>query len=169
VTAAPTISASSTLDGRSRAQRALARAGTPRRARSCAAAERSGTRSTRSSRARTALQKILSEQLPRLCELAIAQAASGTDLELLLGDSTLAAALQRAVGTVAVNADVLPNVVGAFPPRADLVLNPLVLALTQQQTMHSRQLAQADSATHAPDVAMSLNNLSVRLAEAAFR
>jgi Tetratricopeptide repeat len=115
------------------------------------------------------LQTILSEQLPRLCELAIAQAASETDLELLLGDSTLAAVLQRAVSVVAVNAHVLPNVVDAFPPRADLVLNPLVLALTAQQTMHARQLAQADPATHQPDLAGSLNNLSVRLADAGRR
>ena len=115
------------------------------------------------------LQMTLSDRLPKLCELAIAQAASETNLELLLGDSTLAAALHRAVSTVAVNVAALPGVVGAFPRRADLVLNPLVLVLTAQQTTHARQLAQTDPETHNPTLAQCLNNLSVRLADAGRR
>lgn len=63
------------------------------------------------------------------------------DLDLLLGDTTLAAALDRAVTVVEPDPAVLPTVVNALPLRGDLVLNPLALTLTTQLTSQYRRLA----------------------------
>ena len=61
------------------------------------------------------LGTIVSERLHPLCELAATQAASENDLDLLLADTTLAAALNRAVITIAPHAEVLPSALGALP------------------------------------------------------
>ena len=116
-----------------------------------------------------ALQAVLSEQLAALCALAVQQAATERDLELMLGDSTLASALTRAVGVIALQPDGLDAIVDRLPPRPDLILGPLALALTDVLTTHFRHLAAANAAAYEPALASSLNNLSVRLAEAGRR
>ncbi|MEA2188304.1 MAG: hypothetical protein QOK16_3315 [Solirubrobacteraceae bacterium] len=116
-----------------------------------------------------ALRGILSSQLSALCELAVALAATETNLDLLLGDTTLAAALNRAVTVVEPDPSVLAGVLDALPQRSDLVLGPLALTLTSQLTNHVRRLAAANAAAYEPALAMSLNNLSLRLAEAGRR
>ena len=85
---------------------------------------------------------------------------------MLLGDTTLAAALNRAVTVVEPDPSVLAGVLDALPQRSDLVLGPLALTLTSQLTNHVRRLAAANAAAYEPDLATSLNNLSNRLAEA---
>ncbi len=115
------------------------------------------------------LTPILAAELQRLCAIAAEQAASTTDLELLLGDTTVAATLARVLTVIEVDASALPAAVNALPQRPDLILGPLALALTSQAVTVYRRLAAANAAAYEPALAMSLNNLSVRLAEAGRR
>ena len=50
-----------------------------------------------------------------------------------------------------------------FPGGANPILGPLALTLTDQVTTSNRRLADANPA-YEPDLARSLNNLSIRLA-----
>ena len=50
------------------------------------------------------LSDVLCQELSSLCERAVKQAATETDLQLMLGDSTLAATLTRAIRVIAVGA-----------------------------------------------------------------
>jgi hypothetical protein len=59
--------------------------------------------------------------------------------------------------------------VETLPPRPDLILGPLAVTLTAQLTTVYRRLAAQNPAAYEPDLAMSLNNLSVRLGEAGRR
>jgi hypothetical protein len=115
------------------------------------------------------LGAILTEQLARLCELAAAQAASETDLDLLLGDTTLAAALTRALTAIDIDPGILPAILDSLPQRADLILGPLALTLTARLSAYYRRLAGANPAAYEPALALSLNNLSVLLGEAGRR
>ena len=117
----------------------------------------------------TALAAVLCDQLAGLCKLAVQQAASETDLELMLGDSTLAAALIGAISVTDATPDDLAAIVDRLPPRSDLILGPLALALTDRLATHHRRLAAANPAAYEPALATSLNNLSVRLGEAGRR
>lgn len=108
---------------------------------------------------------MLTEQLGQLCSTAITQAAATSDLELCLGEATVAAALDRAVTLVSVDAEVLPGIVGRFPARPDLILGSLVLTLSGQLADHFRRLAAVNPAAYEPDLTRSLNNLSFRLGE----
>ena len=63
----------------------------------------------------------------------------------------------------------LPAAVNLFPAGADQILGPLELTLTEKITNHFRQQAAPDPDAHEPDLAMSLNNLSIRLADAGRR
>ncbi len=115
------------------------------------------------------LGPVLSGALGRLCAAAADQARSEADLELLLDGTTVARAIERAVVVVPVDPSVLPAALNSLPPRADLVLGPLALTLTAQATEVHRRLAAGNPAAYEPDLAASLNNLSVRLAEAGRR
>jgi hypothetical protein len=115
-----------------------------------------------------ALSPILSAELARLCEVAVAEAGAVKDGDLLLGNPiTAAAAIDGVVSVVMVDDEVLPTAVGLMPLRPDLVLNDLAATLTAQLVERLwRPLADADPAANAPRLAMTLNNLSLRLAEA---
>ena len=111
------------------------------------------------------LRAIVTDELPALCGLAVAQAASETDLGLLLGDTTLSAAMNRLLTVIDIDPEVLPAAINLLPMRPDLVLSPLALTLTTQLVAHLRRLAAADPAMYEPALAMALNILSVRLGE----
>ncbi len=59
-----------------------------------------------------------------------------------------------------------PRRPSTFSPRPDLILGLLALTLTDHLATAHRRLAAVNPAAHEPDLAMSLNNLSNRLAEA---
>ena len=73
------------------------------------------------------LTPILTTELQRLCTIAAEQGASATDLELLLGDATVAATLTRVLATIKVDVSAIPAVLDALPQRRDLILAPLAL------------------------------------------
>ena len=66
-----------------------------------------------------ALRPVLTDRLGPLCSTAINQAATETDLDLLLGETMVAAALDRAVTVIDVDPESLPGVLDRFPPRPD--------------------------------------------------
>lgn len=114
------------------------------------------------------LGPIFSEELTRLCETAVAQAAAIEQDDLLRGSATtIAAALDRAISAVRVDTDALLDVVDLMPLRADLMLNDLAATLTAQVIARSyRPPAEADPVGHAPGLGRALNDLSVRLSNA---
>ena len=118
---------------------------------------------------RAALGPVIDERLGPLCDTAIDQAATETDREVLLGQKTIASALNRTVSVVDLDLDGLPEILDRFPRRSDLVLGPIALTLSTRLTAHRRRLARANPAAYEPDLAASLNNLSVRLAGAGQR
>ena len=111
-----------------------------------------------------AVSAVLSTNLETLCRAAIEQAASHTNLDLLLGTTTAAEALNRVLTVVDVDPAALPTAVDLFPGGADQILGPLALTLTEKITDHFRRQAASDPTAYEPDLAGSLNNLSVRLA-----
>ncbi|HVX20993.1 MAG TPA: tetratricopeptide repeat protein [Acidimicrobiales bacterium] len=118
---------------------------------------------------RAALGPVVTQRLGPLCDAAIAQAATETDRDVLLGQKTIASALNRVVGLVDLDADQLPEILDRFPGQPNLVLGSLALTLESRCTAHLRPLAEAHPAAYEPDLARSLNNLSNRLAEAGRR
>jgi hypothetical protein len=84
------------------------------------------------------LTPILTAQLRRLCTIAAEQAANATDLELLLGDATVAATLARVLTAINIDASALPGALDALPHRKDLILGPLALVLTTQAVAAAR-------------------------------
>jgi hypothetical protein len=111
---------------------------------------------------------VLSANLETLCRAAIGQAASQTNLDLLLGTTTAAEALSRVLTMVDVDPTAL-TAVDLFPVGAGQILGPLALTLAEKITEHFRQQVASDPAAYETDLASSLNNLSVRLAEAGRR
>jgi tetratricopeptide (TPR) repeat protein len=116
-----------------------------------------------------ALSRILTDLLGELCELAVTEAVSYADLDVLLGGRTLAAAMNRALRVISVDAARLPAILDALPARSNLVLNSLVLRLTWTLTDDLRRRSSADRASYEPTLALSLNNLSLRLAAVGHR
>jgi tetratricopeptide (TPR) repeat protein len=108
-----------------------------------------------------AVRTVLTERLAPLASMAITQATTETDLDVLLGATTVAAALDRVVQVIPPDPQVLPEVFGQFPDQPDLVLNPLAHTLTAQLIEWYRT-----SAANRAGLARSLSNLSVQLAEA---
>lgn len=94
------------------------------------------------------------------CRAAIGQAASQTNLDLLLGTTTAAEALNRVLTVVDLDPDVLRAAARLFPVGANQILGPLELTLTEMITDHSRRLVASDLA-YAPDLGTSLINLSL--------
>jgi hypothetical protein len=116
------------------------------------------------------LRPILTDSLQHLCELAIAQASSTTMHELIYGEAaTAAAAIENAIMTIPVDPDVLPGPVGLMPTQANLILASLAVTLAEQHVQHQQRLAEADPATYEPELAHSLNDFSVDLANAGLR
>jgi len=115
------------------------------------------------------LGPVITGALPDLCIQAIGQAARETDRAILLGTTSLASELARLVTAVPPHPGVLAEILDEFPPRSDLMLNPLAVVLTDQIAEWGRSLAEADPAAWLPALASSLNNLSVRLANAGRR
>ncbi len=113
-----------------------------------------------------AVQPILSRQFERLCNVAITQAATTTDRELIYGDATVAAAINRAITAIKVDPTVMAAAMNRMPPRPDLILNPLALTLTSQVVDQQRHLTTIHPVAYEPSLAISLNNLSNRLANA---
>jgi tetratricopeptide (TPR) repeat protein len=114
----------------------------------------------------TTMTSILGEELGRLCEIAVAQAEDARDQDLLYGRAvTVAAAINAAISTVGVDPMALLAAVRLMPPRPDVVMSDLAATLTAKEVETYRHLAAADPATYAPDLAVSLNNLSNRLSD----
>jgi hypothetical protein len=111
------------------------------------------------------LRPIITAALGDLCTQAIAQAARETDRTILLGTVTLASELVRLVEAVPPDPEVFTKIVGRFPPRFDLMLNPLAVVLASHVAAWYRSLADANPAGWLPNLAMSLNNVSNRLGD----
>ena len=116
----------------------------------------------------SALGSIFGDELGRLCGIAVAQAGTVKDRDLLFGSAvTVAAAIDAATSAVEVDLHALPAAVDLMPRRSDLVLNELAATLTAQDVERRlRPLAVADPAIHVSNLASALNNLSLRLAAA---
>ena len=112
-----------------------------------------------------ALREILTGKLGSLCSQAIDQAAAETDLDQVLGETTLATALDRAVTAIPVEPESLRAVLDRFPGGRDLILSPLAVTLITQIIAYLRELAAADPGSHEPTLAFGLSELSGRLAE----
>ncbi len=112
------------------------------------------------------LSPVLSAELIRLCEVAVAQAAAAKDSDLLYGNAvTVAAAINAAISVVEVNIVLLPAAVDRMPPGANLLLNELAVTLTAQLAENLRPPTDADPSDYAP-IAGALSNLSSRFAYA---
>jgi tetratricopeptide (TPR) repeat protein len=111
-----------------------------------------------------ALQPILSAQLTSLCELAVAEATTKGGRDLLYGNTTtVAAALDRAIGSIDVDAAALSKAVDSLPPYPNIVLGPLAVSLGTQLVESRRPLAASDADRAA--LAIALDVLAIRLAE----
>ena len=113
-----------------------------------------------------ALTSVFNRELGRLCRIAVEQVANETDLDLLLQDSTVAAALERTVHVVDVDAGALRSALDVLPAREDLILGPLALTLASKTVESLRQLAAAAPDENEPALARALNYLSNRFADA---
>jgi hypothetical protein len=112
-----------------------------------------------------ALSPILSLELERLCRVAVVQAETVRDADLLYGKAvTVAGTIDALLRVVAVDAAVLPIVGNLMPSRPNLVLNELSVTLAARYAEHLRPLAEEDHSTHAPELGRALNNLSNNLA-----
>src|SRR5205823_6136034 len=99
------------------------------------------------------------ERLDELCAAEIGQAATETDLDLLLGGTTVGAVLDRAARAITVDPTVIAPHLSGFPTRSNLVLSPLPCTLTEQLVAPLRSVGPADS----PVLAKWLMVLSARL------
>ena len=112
---------------------------------------------------RTTVATILSDNLKPLCDLAITQATSTTDLATLLSEGTVASALERAISVIPINPTVLPTVLNSLPSQPSLTLGPLALSLAAQFLPHARDLAATGPQQHEPILGTALNVHSARL------
>ncbi|MEX1140713.1 MAG: tetratricopeptide repeat protein [Thermoleophilaceae bacterium] len=106
---------------------------------------------------------LVTEALVDLCDTAIRQVEQAARLDIL-GEPTVAAALNRLLGVIEIGPDTIDDAVAVTPNRADLVLSPLALTLSELQVQHRRALSEEDPATYKPDLAGALSDLAVRLA-----
>ena len=95
-------------------------------------------------------------RLEYLCDQVAAAAAT---------DFTLAAALTELVKVCPPDPAGLPAILDDLPARPERALRPLASVLTQQTETYFRRLAETDPDDHLPNLAVALNNLSVRLAD----
>ncbi len=102
-----------------------------------------------------AASPVLHQYLAPLCDQA-GRAPAGSDMVVALIDLVRVCPPDPAA---------LPEILDALPASADPAFTALSLLLTQQATAHCRRLAEADLTAHRPNLAIALNNLSVRLAD----
>ncbi len=106
------------------------------------------------------LRPILSGLLEQLCRIAVSQAESAKDRNLLYGNAvTAAGALASALEVVEVEADALSAGLAAVPSQGNMLLNELGVTLTGQQVARRRSDAAASAADRAR-LALALNNHS---------
>jgi tetratricopeptide (TPR) repeat protein len=106
----------------------------------------------------------LSARVEALCELAIEQSTSTTNVSLLLGDGTLAAAIERVVRTIAIEATPLALALDHVRPHLpNLVLSPLALSLSQQLIAQLRRTVDDDP--NPSLLALALNDGAILLGE----
>ncbi len=110
-----------------------------------------------------ALGPVFNEELEALCRVAIEQAATETNLDLLLGEETVAAALDRVLAIVDIHTSSINRIVASLPRRSDLLLSPLALTLTARQVSFMREAACQDPERFRPALAVCLSHLSNRL------
>ncbi len=103
-----------------------------------------------------ALQPVLDQRLGYLCYQAAAVAAT---------DSVLCSALTDLVHVCPPTPDGLPEILDGLPAGSHRALRSLSLELTEQTERHFRRLAERDPVTQLPNLAVALNNLSVRQAD----
>jgi tetratricopeptide (TPR) repeat protein len=110
-----------------------------------------------------ALGPILSEALPRLVEIAVTQAQTTKDRDLLYGNViSVAAAIEAILAVVSVDGSAVVLAADLMPPRSDLLLNNLAYALTARKVEFWR-LATEEDPVHANRLAGALSDLSNRL------
>jgi tetratricopeptide (TPR) repeat protein len=112
-----------------------------------------------------AVTTVLNSDVPRLCGAAAAQAASATRDELLLGDATVAATLERVLGLVTLDARAWAGAHDALPQRPDVIITPLGLTVIANAVEALRPLAREDPGRYLAILDAGLNNLSNRLVE----
>ncbi len=110
-----------------------------------------------------AVRPVLDRRLRHLCDRAVAQASSDPGGQGLTSEMDLAAALTDLVQTCPPDPGLLPAILDAMPAFSSGSFRSLCLVLTQQAGTYYRGLAAADPA-FLPNLAIALNNLSVRLA-----
>ncbi|MGN6255407.1 MAG: tetratricopeptide repeat protein [Solirubrobacterales bacterium] len=107
-----------------------------------------------------ALRPILDDALEQLCEIAITQAETVKDQDLLYGNAvTVASALAAMLRSVRVDDGTLPSAINLLPPHSNLVLNELAVTLSARHLEGCRRAGDPDQ------IAGALNNLSNRLAD----
>ena len=111
------------------------------------------------------LGPVFTTSLQHLCELALAQASTTAARELVYGEvATAATAIERAITTVPIGPDALPGSVSLMPTQANLILSSLAVTLAKQHVQHQQELSDINPAAYEPNLATSLNNFSVDLA-----
>ena len=110
-----------------------------------------------------ALGPLLSTRLGALCDQAMQEAMAERDLDRILGDMTLGAALHRAIRVIPVSTAGLSAAVPMLPLRDDLVLDELVLTVARQLADRYRELDDGDPERGSLAMAKALYNLSTAL------
>ena len=110
------------------------------------------------------VRPLLDARLRYLCHQADRQAANEPGHGRLTGSTDLAAALSDLVQACPPDPALLPAILDALPARSGGSYRTLCLVLTQQTQSYFRSAAEIDPASFLPNLAIALNNLSVRLA-----
>jgi tetratricopeptide (TPR) repeat protein len=113
----------------------------------------------------TSVAGVLDAELASLCRLAVEQAVGGAGSGARRG-SPMAAALAQLVRACPPEAAQLDTVLDDMPSSSEPDLAGLAVVLAEQAQRHHRAQATADPAGAGAALAVSLNNLSVRLADA---
>ncbi|MCE9622687.1 MAG: tetratricopeptide repeat protein [Actinomycetia bacterium] len=107
---------------------------------------------------------VLNENFERLVALAVSDADSATQQSVLAGQH-LGPLLGAVAQFAAADLDVLMRCSDSLPRSPNLLIGPLHLAISERIAATLRELAEANPAAYLPNLATSLNNLSVRLGE----
>jgi tetratricopeptide (TPR) repeat protein len=110
------------------------------------------------------LSVVLSATLPELCRTAVRQAALTASTTQPLGQTTLAAALDRLLQVLPVAADALQQAEALMPRRPDVILSPLALTLTDM-LIQAIRTGRGNDRNREVVLAGLLNNLAIRLGD----